>query len=171
MRSPSYSARISSPSGSFAQSLRIASASSMPPSHAAFFWKTCNTTRGRRPSFSSVSRAWLKYASVYQPARIFSTGRSKSSGGRRVLSACAMLELEARGERRLGDLQLLLRRLCRRETVLQLVAGLRERLRDEMLGMPCHPAEDLRRRRERAELRERTRTAARALRREPRKDV
>src|SRR5947199_377504 len=123
----------------------------MPPSHAAFFWKTCNTTRGRRPSFRSVSRAWLKYASVYQPARIFSTGRSKSSGGSRVLSVCAMLELEARVQRRLGDLQLLLRRLRRREPVLQLVAGLRERLRDEMIGIPRHPAEDRRRRDERAD--------------------
>jgi hypothetical protein len=38
-------------------------ASSMPPRTAFRFWKACMTTRGRRPSASSVSRAKLKYAS------------------------------------------------------------------------------------------------------------
>ena len=71
IRSPSWSALISRPSYSWEQSLRIAIASSMPPSHACFFWNTCMTTCGWRPSFSSVARAWLKYASLYKPARIF----------------------------------------------------------------------------------------------------
>src|SRR5438128_2455825 len=44
-----------------------------------------------------------------------------------------MLEREARGERRLGDLQLRLVRLRGRDAVLQLVAGLRQRLRDGIL--------------------------------------
>ena len=56
----------------------------MPPRYACFFWKTCITTCGWRPSSSSAARVWLKYASVYQPARIFSTGRSKTLGSRRV---------------------------------------------------------------------------------------
>src|SRR5258706_7336985 len=141
MGSPSCSARTSRPSSSFAQSLRIAIASSTPPSHACFRWNTCITTRGCRPSCSSVSRAWLKYASVYQPARIFSTGRSKISGGSRVLSVCAMLEREAGGERGFGDFQLLGGRLGRREPVLELVTGLRQRLRHEGLRVPRHPAQ------------------------------
>src|SRR3954468_4824039 len=126
----------------------------MPPSHAFFFWKTCMTTRGWRPSWSNVARAWLKYASLYQPARIFSTGRSKSAGSRRVLVLLvAMLEREARGERGLRDLQLLRRRLGGREPMLQLVTGLRQPLREQVVGMTRHPAEELRRRGERAELR------------------
>src|SRR4051812_13795724 len=126
----------------------------MPPSHAFFFWKTCMTTCGWRPSCSSVARAWLKYASPYQPARIFSTGRSKSAGSSRVLLlVIAMLECEARGERGLRDLQLLRRRLRRREPVLQLVPGLRQPLREQVVGMTRHPAEELRGRGERAELR------------------
>src|SRR5690242_14258965 len=111
------------------------------------------TTCGWRPSWSSVARAWLKYASLYQPARIFSTGRSKSCGSSRLLVPVAMLELEAGRERSLGDLQLLGRRLGRGETVLQLVPRLRERLRHRVVGIARHPAEDLRRRSERAELR------------------
>src|SRR6059058_392567 len=99
------------------------------------------TTCGWRPSCSSVARAWLKYASLYQPARIFSTGRSKSAGSSLVL-VVAMLERE----RGLRDLQLGPRRLGGRDPVLQLVPRLRERLRDEMVGMPRHPPEDLRRR-------------------------
>src|SRR5579862_2081858 len=125
----------------------------MPPSQALFFWKTCSSTRGWRPSCNSVSRAWLKYASVYQPARIFSTGRSKISGFSRVrVSVRTVLELEARGERGLGDLELLGRRLCGREPMLELVARLRQRLRHGVAGVARHPAEDLRRRGERAEL-------------------
>src|SRR4051794_23559500 len=143
MRSPSYSACTSSASKSNAHSLRIAIASSMPPSQPSRFWKTCITTFGRRPSCRSVSRVWLKYASVYQPARIFSTGRSKISGWSRCLVVCAMLELEARCERGLGDLELLGRRLHGGEPVLQLVARLRERLRHETVGVARHPAEDL----------------------------
>src|SRR3954452_13898786 len=136
----------------------------MPPSHAFFFWKTCMTTRGWRPSFSSVARAWLKYASLYQPARIFSTGRAKSAGSSRVrVLLVAMLEREAGGERGLRNLELGLGRLRRRDPVLQLVPRLRERLRDEMVGMPCHPAEDLRRRRDRSDLRCGTRGAAHPL--------
>src|SRR6266851_985980 len=171
MRSPSYNARTSSPSRPCAQSLRIAIASSIPPSHASRFWNTWSTTRGWRPSRRSASRAWLKYASVYQPARILSTGRSKISGGSRVLSVCAMLELEAGGERGLCDLELLRRRLRRRKPVLKLVAGLRQRLRDEIVRMPGHPAEDLRRRGERTELSCRAGAVARALRRKPGEQV
>src|SRR3954469_1951277 len=107
----------------------------MPPSHAFFFWKTCMTTRGWRPSCSSVSRAWLKYASLYHPARIFSTGRSKSAGSSRVLLPVAMLEGEAGSERGLGNLQLRLGGLGGRKAVLDLVPGLRQRLRDEVVGM------------------------------------
>src|SRR6266849_7316317 len=166
MRSPSYNARTSSPSRPCAQSLRISIASSIPPSHASRFWNTWSTTRGWRPSRRSASRAWLKYASVYQPARILSTGRSKISGGSRVLSVCAMLELEAGGERGLCDLELLRRRLSRRQPVLQLVTGLRQRLRQEIVRMPRHPAEDLGRRGKRPELRCRASPASRPLRRE-----
>ena len=55
------------------------------------------TTCGWRPSWSSAARVWLKYASVYQPARIFSTGRSKTSGSSRLARASASrLELQAR---------------------------------------------------------------------------
>src|ERR671921_2535052 len=109
-----------SPSGSCAQRRRIAIASSTPPSHASFFWKTWTTTRGWRPSASSAARAWLKYASVYHPARIFSTGRSKTSGERRLLvGRLGMLELEARRQRRLGHLELLFARLRGREAVLK----------------------------------------------------
>src|SRR6059058_3428387 len=101
------------------------------------------TTCGCRPSFSSVSRAWLKYASLYQPARIFSTGRSKSAGSSRARALfAAMLEGEAGGERRLRHLQLRVRRLGRRESVLQLVTRLRQRLRQRVLGVTRHPAED-----------------------------
>src|SRR6266436_6589045 len=124
------------------------------------------TTSGRRPSLCNVSRVWLKYASVYQPARIFATGRSKISGGSRVLSVCAMLELEAGGERGFGDFQLLGGRLGRREPVLELVAGLRQRLRNERLRVPRHPAEDLRRRGDRTELRCSARARAGVLRRQ-----
>src|SRR5579884_3286680 len=131
----------------------MAIASSIPPSQAWFFWKTWTTTRGWRPSRRRVARAWLKYASVYHPARIFSTGRSKISGARRVLGGCGMLELEARGERRLGHLELLGARLRGREAVLELVPGLRQRLRQRMRRVAGHPAEELRRGRERAELR------------------
>src|SRR2546430_7618904 len=121
----------------------------MPPSHASFFWNTWSTTRGWRLSCRSVARAWLKYASVYQPARIFSTGRSKISGGSRVrvVSARAMLELEARGECGLRDLQLLRRRLGGREPVLKLVPPLRQSPRDGVGRVAGPPTRDLRGRR------------------------
>src|SRR6266852_873353 len=54
-----------------------------------------------------------------------------------------MLELQAGGECGLGDLDLLGRRLGRGQSVLQLVAGLREGLREGVLRVPHHPAEDL----------------------------
>src|SRR5689334_1848729 len=116
----------------------MAIASSIPPRYAWFFWKTCITTLGRRPSARSTARAWLKYASVYQPARIFSTGRSKTSGARRCLRLAGggMLELEARREGHFGDLELLLRRLRGGEPVLELVARLRQSLRDRMRRIP-----------------------------------
>src|SRR5215470_14358825 len=143
-RSPSWSARIVSPSGSSEQSRRIAIASSTPPSQASFFWKTWTRTRGWRPSASNVARAWLKYASVYHPARIFSTGRSKTSGARRCLvGPLGMLELEARLERRLRHLELVGTRLRSREAVLELVSGLRQRPREQMIRVPRHPAEKL----------------------------
>src|SRR5437762_8246514 len=126
----------------------------MPPSQESFFWKICMTTFGRRSSRSSASRAWMKYASVYQPARIFSTGRSKISGWSLVLVVCAMFELEARGECCLRDLELLRRRLGRREAVLQLVARLRERAREGVARIARHPAEDLGRGGDRPELRD-----------------
>src|SRR5579884_2818850 len=144
----------------------MAIASSIPPSQAWFFWKTWTTTRGWRPSRRRVARAWLKYASVYHPARIFSTGRSKTSGGRRFLGGCGMLELEARGQRRLGDLELLGARLRGREAVLELVARLGQRTRERMRRMPRHPAEELGRRGERAELGDDLRVTPQRLRRE-----
>src|SRR5579864_21544 len=143
----------------------------MPPSHELFFWKICMTTFGRRSSRNNVSRAWMKYASVYQPARIFSTGRSKISGWSLVLVVCAMFELEARGERRLRNLELLRRRLGRGEAVLQLVARLRERLRERVARMTGHPAEDLGRGGDRAELRSGASLSPHARGREPRKHV
>src|SRR5262245_17603261 len=108
------------------------------------------TTRGWRPSSRSAARAWLKYASVYQPARIFSTGRSNTSGSRRFsLVRVAILEREARCERRLRNLELVGRRLGCREAVLELVPRLGERLRERMVGVAHHPREDLRRDRDR----------------------
>src|SRR5712691_727092 len=139
----------------------------MPPSHESFFWKICMTTFGRRSSRSSASRAWMKYASVYQPARIFSTGRSKISGWSLVLVVCAMFELEAGGEGCLGDLELLRRRLGRGEAVLQLVSRLRQCLRERVARIARHPAEDLRRGSDRADLRGGTRLVAHALGRKP----
>src|SRR5437763_5398005 len=52
----------------------------MPPSAAWCFWKTCIVTCACLPSASSSSLAKLKYASLYQPLRIFSTGSRKTSG-------------------------------------------------------------------------------------------
>src|SRR5205085_5116141 len=149
-----------SPSGSSEQSRRIAIASSTPPSQASFFWNTWTTTRGRRPSASRVARAWLKYASVYQPARIFSTGRSKTSGERRCLvGVLGMLELEARSERRLGNLELLGAGLGGREAVLELVSRLRQCLREQVVRVSRHPAEELGGGRDRADLGSRLRGA------------
>src|SRR6266511_3956014 len=122
-------------------------ASSIPPSTARCFWNTCMTTCGRRPSASSAERPKLKYASGEEPAFIFSTGRSKISGGRRwrrrVPTSVAMLELEAGGQCGLRHLELLRRRLRGGEAVLELVARPSERLRQRALRVPHHPAEDL----------------------------
>ena len=63
-----------------------------------------------------------------------------------------MLELQAGGERRLGDLELLRGRLGGGEPVLQLVAGPRERARERLVRVARHPAEELGRGRDRAEL-------------------
>ena len=58
----------------------------MPPSHALVLLEDLeDDARMAAVLAAASSRAWLKYASVYQPARIFSTGRSKISGGSRVL--------------------------------------------------------------------------------------
>src|SRR5579884_1045165 len=149
MRSPSYSARTSSPSYGCAHSLRIAIASSIPPSQASFFWKICINTRGWRPSASSVARAWLKYASVYQPARIFSTGRSKMSGSRRLrVVIIRVLQPQAGVQGGLGDLELLRAGLVGADTVLQLVPGAGECAGERMRGVARYPREDLRRRRD-----------------------
>src|SRR5579862_1045231 len=109
------------------------------------------TTWGRRPSATSVARAWLKYASVYQPARIFSTGRSKMSGSRRLRVVSIGLAPQTRLERCVGHLELSVRRLVGAEAVLELVAGARESPRERMRRVPRHPAEDLRRRGDRAD--------------------
>ena len=82
-----------------------------------------------------------------------------------------MLELEARLERRLGHLELLGARLRGREAVLELVPRLRQRLRERVLRVPRHPAEELGGRGDRAELGSRLRLAPLALRREPGQDV
>src|SRR3954469_6674802 len=74
-----------------------------------------------------------------------------------------MLELQAGGQRGFGDLELLGRRLRGRDPVLELLAGLREGMRDAALRVARHPAEDLRRRAERADLRSRARGVAPAL--------
>src|SRR6266545_1083934 len=100
------------------------------------------TTRGRRAS-----------------ARIFSTGSSKISGGRRSRTRCStaiqllLFELEAGGQSCLGDLDLLWRRLGSGQAVLQLVPRLGERAGEALLRVADHPAEDLRRGGERDELR------------------
>src|SRR6476646_2600492 len=117
------------------------------------------TTVGCRPSARSGALAWLKYASVYQPARSSSTGRSKTSGERRCLRGELMLELEARGQRGLGHLELRRRRLGGREPVLELVTRLRERLSERVRRVPRHPAEELGGGGDRAELRDRLRLA------------
>src|SRR6266702_2183588 len=116
----------------------------MPPRYDSCFWKTCITTRGCLPSRSSASRVWLKYASVYQPARIFSTGRSKTCGSSRLrVSVAIVFERETGTQRRFGDLELLGRRLRGREPMLELVARLRQRRRERVAGMALHPREDL----------------------------
>jgi hypothetical protein len=56
-----------------------------------------------------------------------------------------MLKLDARGERSLGDLELLRARILGRQPVLQLVAGLGERARERTVRVSNHPAEQLRR--------------------------
>src|SRR5438067_1995729 len=73
------------------------------------------------------------------------------------------VEINVRGERSLRELELLGRRVGRREPMLELVAGLRERARKATLRIPRHPAKDLGRRAERAELRRRARGIAPAL--------
>src|SRR3954452_3297505 len=82
-----------------------------------------------------------------------------------------MLELEARGESSLRDIELFQRWLRGREAVLQLVARLRERLREQVAGIACHPAKDLRRRSDRPDLRRGAGVPAMLHRREPGKDV
>src|SRR5205823_3721602 len=102
------------------------------------------------------------------------TGRSKISGGsrsRRVRSAVATLELQTRGEGSVGDLDLRGRRLRGGETVLQLVPRLRERAGERLVGITDHPAEDLRRRCERSELRGKSRGGTQMLRRSGRQRV
>src|SRR4051812_2266159 len=96
------------------------------------------TTCGCRPFASSVARAWLKYASAYQPARIFSTGRSNTAGARR-LRVVITFELQARVQRGLGDLELLGSRVVGADAVLQLVTRPRERARERVRGVARHP--------------------------------
>ena len=76
-----------------------------------------------------------------------------------------VLERETRLQRRLRDLELRRRGLGRREPVLELVPGLRERLRDRRLRVPLHPGEDLGRGGERADRGGEPRRALVALRR------
>src|SRR4051794_14757366 len=66
----------------------------------------------------------------------------------RVRCTGVSLELEARGKGRLGDLELLGGRLSGGEPVLELVARPGQRAREPVLGMACHPGEDLGRGRE-----------------------
>src|SRR5437899_1083368 len=134
----------------------------MPPRYACFFWNTCMTTRGCRPSARSVARAWLKYASLYQPARIFSTGRSKTAGSRR-LRVVIIFEAQACRQRSLGHLDLLARRVVGADAVLQLVAGPGERACQRVGRVARHPGEDLRRRRHGADRAGRTRRRPVAL--------
>src|SRR5205814_956646 len=54
-----------------------------------------------------------------------------------------MFQLQAGGERGLGDLELLGGRLLGRQPVLQLVARLGERAREAVLRVADHPAEEL----------------------------
>src|SRR3954464_13925984 len=54
-----------------------------------------------------------------------------------------MFELQAGGERSVGDLQLLGGRLFGGEAVLELVARLGEGAREAVVRMPHHPAEEL----------------------------
>ena len=71
---------------------------------------------------------------------------SRAEAARAIRSWMAtlfLLELEARGERGLGDFDLLRRRLCGRDAMLELVAGLGERAREPVLRVAHHPAEDL----------------------------
>jgi hypothetical protein len=52
----------------------------MPPSQPPRLAESCQVTRAVRPSARSAARALLKYASLYLPARICSTGSANSDG-------------------------------------------------------------------------------------------
>ena len=152
------------------QSLRIAIASSMPPRYAWFFWKTCMTTRGWRPS-REQRRARVVEVRVRVVAGAHLLDREVEDLRVETATRAAALSPSSSSrqarERGLGHLELLRRRLGGREPVLELVAGLRERLGERCAGVARHPAEELGRRRDRAELRRRARAAAQPLGREP----
>jgi hypothetical protein len=116
--------------------LRIAIASSIPPSYGVFVWKTCITTRGARPSREHVARVVEVRVGVVALPHLLD--REVEDLRREPLGARSLhrlpLELEAGGERGLGDLELLGRRLGGREPVLELVAGAREGLRERLSG-------------------------------------
>ena len=123
----------------------------------------------RPPAVPSSVAACVVEVRVRVPAGAHLLDRKVEDLGasRSTFVAAPWLELEARGERRLGDLELRRRRLGGREAVLELVAGLRERLRDGIARVARHPAEDLGRGGDRADLRGGARVVAHALRREP----
>src|SRR5579862_673882 len=128
------------------------------------------TTRGRRPSCSIAARAWLKYASVYQPARIFSTGRSKTSGSSLGRCGGGIFELQARTQRGVRDLELPLVRLSGGEPMLQLVPWPGESAGEPVARVARHPAEQLRRDGDGAECARRARSLEAALRDVPGSD-
>ena len=121
--------------------MRIAIASSMPPSQAFCFWNTCMTTRGWRPSLEQRLTCVVEVrVGVPAGAHLLDRQVERLRGEPLpVASARAMLELEARGKCGLGDLQLLGRRLRGGQSVLQLVPRLRERLRHEV-ARDCAPS-------------------------------
>ena len=106
----------------------MAIASSMPPRYEWFLWNTCITTRGRRPSARSVvARVVEVRVGVVALAHLLDREVEDlrwEPFARALLDrhGSGLLELEARGERCLGDLDLLRRRLGRREAMLQLVS-------------------------------------------------
>src|SRR5207253_5605207 len=101
-----------------------------------------------------------------------STGRSKTAGSRRRSPPLrGFFGLEARTQSRLGDLELLGRRLRGRDPVLKLVPRPAERPRERVVGVALHPGEDLRRGGKRSDGRRRARGGAEALWRPRREDV